>query len=117
MVWWGRRKVRTVDILDDAITRAKILDDTIYTDKILEYHADVSNTSGGAATTILPVSHNLGSSRIYGATLLSHASGFLTNVAIGLVNASQINVVWRASHLSGADVVVSGIGAHVFVMV
>lgn len=113
----GRVVSRSADLGDDVVIRRTIPDDELYTDKILEFHADVSNTSGGVITTVLPVDHDLGSARIYGATLLSHASAFLINVGVGLVNASRIEVVWNASHLSGADVVVSGIGAHTFVMV
>jgi len=122
MAWWRPTKVRSVDILPNvvlsghvasgAIFRDVVPDDALYTDKLLEFHANVSGTSGGTTKMTVTVAHNLGSAKIYGATLLSHASGLGVSMEIGSVNASQVTVAWG----HGTNVV-SGLGAHVFVIV
>lgn len=125
MAWWragGRPKIRTVDLLPNIVVSGKLAsgsvfrdavpDDALYTDKLLEYHDNISGTSGGVTRMTVVVSHNLGSARIYGATVLSHASGLSVTAEVGGVNASQATVSW--THESN---VVSGLGAHVFVIV
>ena len=111
----GRVVTRPADLGDNVVVRRTIGDDEIYTDKMKEWHANVSATSGGVTEMTMSYAHNLGSARIYGATMLSHASAGGVDVRIGLVNASQIGLSFSQFH--SGHVAVRGLGAHAWVMV
>lgn len=113
-VRWGKVVSRADDIRDDVISGNKI-ESGLTVQRILAFFTNTSSSSGGATAVTFPVDHNLNvSPRIYGATLLSHASAGSVTVTIGRLNQSQMEIHLMGTRVSGDNAanVVSGLFVH-----
>lgn len=111
----GTKITESKELGDNVVITRTLADDQVTMPKVLEYHDNVSCISGGVETSVFLVSHNLNvSPRIYGATVLSHASGRFNQAQVGAMNQSQMAIVIQAT-VSG-HLAASGLFVHAFAM-